>query len=214
MIGPILVICVSTALSACNRGDKGNANAGTAGRTTGPFYASEHSLTNPSAHAVAAAGSPALRRTAVTNRRASARLTSTKGTELTGDAKLEESASGVLIHLTLKSGPPGKKAIHVHEEQRCADIQSTSVDRHFNPERTSHGLPENKPHHAGDLGNIQIGKDGDAMFDVLTDRGGLEPNNAESFLGRTLVIHEGEDNETQPDGSSGRVIACGVIEPS
>jgi Cu/Zn superoxide dismutase len=34
-----------------------------------------------------------------------------------------------------------------------------------------------------------------------------------TFIGKVLVVHEGQDDlSTQPDGSSGQPVGCGVIE--
>jgi Cu-Zn family superoxide dismutase len=151
-------------------------------------------------------------RTALTNRRAEAKFQSVQGSKLNGDAKLEETASGVLIHVDVADAPPGRKGIHIHEKGDCSDISGMSMGSHFNPGRVAHGLPGSSQHHPGDLGNIVIQNDGKGSLDITTDQGGLKPDEPTSFVGRAIVIHESDDKGAQPTGGAGKPIACAVIK--
>ena len=65
--------------------------------------------------------------------------------------------------------------------------------------------------HLGDLGNITA--DASGMVEEML-RDSLLGSDA-SFIGRVVVVHEGQDDlSTQPDGSSGQPVGCGLIEPA
>jgi Cu-Zn family superoxide dismutase len=103
----------------------------------------------------------------------------------------------------LAAGPHG---LHVHNGMDCAE-----PGEHLNPLDAPHG-PANAAsgmRHLGDLGNVTA--DAAGMVDE-TLRDSLLGGDA-AFVDRVIVVHEGQDDlVTQPDGSSGEPIACGVIE--
>lgn len=103
----------------------------------------------------------------------------------------------------LAAGPHG---MHVHTGSDCA-----APGEHLNPLESPHG-PANAAagmRHLGDLGNITA--DASGMVEE-TLRDSLLGGDA-SFVDKVLVIHAGQDDlSTQPDGSAGEPIACGVIE--
>ena len=77
-----------------------------------------------------------------------------------------------------------------------------------------HGGALDRPdeHHAGDLGNV-IGRAGRGRYDRIVTDLHLEGN--VSPVGRAVVIRAAtDDGATQPDGSPGPVIGCGVVEPA
>ncbi|MGC4092897.1 MAG: superoxide dismutase family protein [Polyangiaceae bacterium] len=145
-------------------------------------------------------------------REATAKFKAAPSTKLSGKAHLNETSSGVVLTIDLQNGPPGKKGIHVHEKPDCSDIPNKSMGEHFAPDVKTHGLPEGGPHHLGDLGNIEIGKNGNAHLEFLALHANLKDSDPLSFIGRAIVIHEGDDKGTQPSGGSGKPIACAVIE--
>jgi Cu-Zn family superoxide dismutase len=134
------------------------------------------------------------------------------GYKLSGDAKLDEEGNGVKVVVDLEDAPPGKKGIHVHMKPDCSDIPGKSMGDHFAPGAHAHGLPPNPTRHLGDLGNLDVGKNGKAHFEFTVPNANLKPNDPMSFLNRALVIHESEDKGAQPSGNSGKPIACAVIE--
>ena len=78
---------------------------------------------------------------------------------------------------------------------------------HFNPGKTAHGGPQDKEHHAGDLGNIEANKDGVAQVDITAPWLKLH-----FVIGRSIIVHAGEDDlESQPSGDAGPRVAMGVI---
>ncbi|HET9933728.1 MAG TPA: superoxide dismutase family protein [Polyangiaceae bacterium] len=147
-----------------------------------------------------------------TPRKAEAKFKVASGYKLSGKAKLEEVANGVKVVVDLDDAPPGKKGIHVHEKPDCSDIPNKSMGEHFAPGAKAHGLPPNAARHLGDLGNIDIDKNGDAHFEFVAQNANLKPGDPMSFLNRAIVIHESSDKGAQPSGNSGKPIACAVIE--
>jgi Cu-Zn family superoxide dismutase len=107
-------------------------------------------------------------------------------------------------------------AIHIHEFGDISD-GCKSLGLHYNPNKTTHGsiLIKNKPRHAGDLiNNFTTDKNGEFHFsysDELID-------DIQSILGRSIVIHEDEDDlglgdnkESLISGNAGKRIVCGII---
>ena len=147
-----------------------------------------------------------------TPRKAEGKFKVASGYKLSGKAKLEETATGVKVVVDLDDAPPGKKGIHVHEKPDCSDIPNKSMGEHFAPGAKEHGLPPSGSRHLGDLGNIDVDKDGDAHFEFVARNANLKPGDPMSFLNHAIVIHESSDKGSQPSGNSGKPIACAVIE--
>jgi Cu-Zn family superoxide dismutase len=110
------------------------------------------------------------------------------------------------IHVMLMGLDAGPHGMHVHMGTDCA-----APGMHLNPQNAPHG-PANAPsgmRHLGDLGNITA--DASGMVDQ-TLRDSLLGSDT-TFIGKVLVVHEGQDDlSTQPDGSSGQPVGCGVVE--
>jgi Cu-Zn family superoxide dismutase len=201
-------VAILLGLAACKRTEDPNSM-----RTAGDAPAGTNQPRPlPSVEAVASGQGVA--RTALHDRRAKGDFESVKGVKLHGDAKLEETAAGVLIRVSISDAPPGTKGIHIHEKGDCSDIAGSSMGGHFNPAHVDHGLPGSSQRHPGDLGNIVIDKDGTGTLQITTEQGGLEPGGPTSFANRAIVIHESDDKGVQPTGGAGKPIACAVIQPS
>jgi Cu-Zn family superoxide dismutase len=109
---------------------------------------------------------------------------------------------------------PGPHGFHIHQRGVCQAPDFSSAGDHFDPEGHPHGAPGGKTH-AGDLGNLEAGADGTAVYSATlsADRVSLEPG-PRSLQGRAVVVHERPDDlRTQPTGGSGARLACGVIRP-
>jgi Cu-Zn family superoxide dismutase len=119
------------------------------------------------------------------------------------------------VHLTgLKKNH--NHGFHVHE---CGDMseQCESMCAHFNPYNTTHGGPDSKIRHVGDLGNIQSDQHGRADYkftDHMIKLRGTKCN----IIGRGLIIHADEDDlglgrfpDSLTTGHAGKRIACAVI---
>ena len=112
--------------------------------------------------------------------------------------------------------PKSLHGFHVHEAGDLSD-KCTSMCAHFNPFKTTHGCPNSKVRHVGDLGNIKTNGKGEAKYsfcDSVIKLRGTKSN----IIGRGLIIHEDEDDcgkggnaESLKTGNAGKRIACAVI---
>jgi len=95
----------------------------------------------------------------------------------------------VHIHFRLKGFDPFQIcAIHIHE---FGDLRKgcKSLGGHFNPSGKQHG------HHAGDLFyNLKANKNGHFLYDFLTDKISIFPEEKNSVIGRSIVIHSFTDD--------------------
>jgi Cu-Zn family superoxide dismutase len=130
---------------------------------------------------------------------------------VTGTAKFTSAGGGVRVHLEIEEATPGPHGVHIHEKGDCSDKKAVSAGGHYDPTASEHhGGAKTAIRHAGDLGNIEVGKDGKGTLDVV-----VEALTVESVVGRSIVVHESyDDMKTDPSGASGARIGCGKIEPA
>ncbi|XP_039120659.1 superoxide dismutase [Cu-Zn], chloroplastic [Dioscorea cayenensis subsp. rotundata] len=110
---------------------------------------------------------------------------------------------------------PGLHGFHLHEFGDTTN-GCISTGAHFNPNNLTHGAPEDKIRHAGDLGNIVANSDGVAEATIVDNQIPLSGPNA--VIGRALVVHELEDDLGKgghelslTTGNAGGRLACGVV---
>jgi Cu-Zn family superoxide dismutase len=148
---------------------------------------------------------------------ASVGLAKIKGTKddlpLSGQVMITEKADGIEVVAKLKDVPnPGKHGFHFHEVGDCSD-EGKAAGGHFNPEKAPHGfLPKDgrMGAHAGDMGNIEIAADGTGTLKEFLP--GVYLSKTPSVGGLSVVLHEKEDDFSQPTGNAGGRIGCGVIQ--
>ena len=145
--------------------------------------------------------------------RATAALQSTQGSKAFGEATFEELDGKVRVVVFAQGLRPDRPhGFHIHEVGDCSSGDGMSAKGHFNPYAKPHGDPQSPERHAGDLPQLNAGKDGRAMIDLTMDIITVRPGPA-SVVGRGLIIHaDPDDYKTQPTGNSGARIACGVIK--
>jgi Cu-Zn family superoxide dismutase len=137
-------------------------------------------------------------------------------TDFTGTVTFTQEGDGVRVVADFAGvDKPGKHGFHVHETGECTHDPAggkhfSTSGGHFNPTGAEHACPPTEPRHAGDLGNVEIGADGQGHAEMTTNLLSLSGPN--SVVGKAILLHGGEDDcKTQPSGNSGERIACGVV---
>lgn len=131
-----------------------------------------------------------------------------------GNAILTEVDGGLSLQARFFNVPPGKHGFHIHENSSCADM-GKAAGGHFNPDKVEHGLiSKDGPMHAhgGDMGNVEIAENKKGMLQVFLPGLAIKDGTDHSVLGKTFILHEKEDDYSQPTGNAGGRIACGIIQ--
>lgn len=109
----------------------------------------------------------------------------------------------------------GKHGFHIHEWGDLTD-GCTTAGPHYNPTNMTHGGPNDKIRHVGDLGNVEADHEGNAKYSRTDDVISLVGKY--SIVGRSCVVHADQDDlgrgnfeDSKTTGHSGARIACGVI---
>jgi len=140
-------------------------------------------------------------------------LNDAKGNSI-GTATLTADPGGVKITLAIQGLAAGDHAIHVHETAKCDGPDFKSAGGHFNPEHKKHGKDNPDGAHAGDMPNFTVDAKGASTATVMATGVTLDdgPHSVFTNGGTALVIHaKADDMKTDPAGSAGDRIACGVI---
>jgi superoxide dismutase, Cu-Zn family len=157
---------------------------------------------------------PALAAKSPAPRKARANLHDSSGKSV-GVVNLFETPRGLQIRIQAQGLKPGSHGIHFHEKGTCEGPDFKSAGSHFAMPETKHGLlnTEGGPH-LGDLPNLEVGADGHVRTTLSTNRVTLGEGTHSLFKegGTAVVIHAAaDDQKTDPSGSSGDRIACGVV---
>ena len=149
------------------------------------------------------------------SKEAAATLIDSKGVNV-GTVKLTEDDNGVQMTVNAQNLPSGPHAFHIHSVGKCSAPDFKSAGPHFNPANKQHGHLNPNGSHAGDLGNITVKSDGTFTMTKKIEGITLQTGEKNSLFqpeGTAFVIHEKPDDEkTDPTGSAGSRIACGVVK--
>ncbi|XP_020592330.1 superoxide dismutase [Cu-Zn], chloroplastic-like [Phalaenopsis equestris] len=127
----------------------------------------------------------------------------------------ENDASPTILKVRVSGLSPGPHGFHIHD---YGDISNgcISTGSHFNPNKMTHGAPEDNIRHAGDLGNIIANADGVAETTIVDAQ--IPLSGPTAVIGRSLVVHELEDDLGKggkelslSTGNAGGRLACGVV---
>jgi Cu-Zn family superoxide dismutase len=145
---------------------------------------------------------------------ATAKLAPTSDSAVSGTVSFAQQGDKVLVEARISGLTPGLHGFHVHERGNCTAPDGSSAGPHFNPHSAAHGGPDSSSRHAGDLGNIEAGADGVAVY--RAEVGGISlGTGADSIIGRSVIVHEKPDDlRSQPAGNAGARLACGLISKS
>jgi Cu-Zn family superoxide dismutase len=145
----------------------------------------------------------------------SATIIDSKG-ETVGSATLTQGPHSVTIAVEVSRLPPGKHGLHIHAIGKCDPPEFQTAGGHFDPFGKKHGRKNPEGPHAGDLPNLEVGPDGRGKIEATVGGLTLGKEGLAVLLGSNgtaVVIHADPDDErTDPAGSSGARIACGVIK--
>ena len=131
-----------------------------------------------------------------------------------GSVRAEPDALGVRLVISVWGQLQGPHGVHLHAIGLCTPPDFASAGPHLNPFATTHGLAADAGPHAGDLPNLVVGPDGTGSAAFVNPRVTLGPGPSSLFDadGTAFVIHAGPDDQrSNPAGSSGPRIACGVF---
>lgn len=143
---------------------------------------------------------------------AQATLQPTVHSQVSGYVVFRATDDGVMIQATLSGLTPGLHGFHIHEHGDCSAPNARSAGDHFAPMGSPHGPPSAAAgeRHLGDLGNVQAAADGEVSMTRMDAL--IRLNGPRSIIGRAVVVHAGNDDlRSQPSGSAGARVACGVI---
>ncbi|MEB2312743.1 MAG: superoxide dismutase family protein [Sorangiineae bacterium] len=132
--------------------------------------------------------------------------------KLTGTVTVSAEGDGVKVVVTVENAKPGLHGTHIHEKADCSAPDFTSAGGHVNPDGKQHGLPTAEEHHLGDLGNLEVGKDGKGTLEIVVKSANLTPGDPRSFADRAVIVHEKKDDGTPPMGGAGGRIGCGELK--
>ena len=136
----------------------------------------------------------------------------TEGNQCRGTVWFTQQDDGVKITAQIHGLKPGAQhAIHIHDYGDATSPDGKSAGDHYNPQKMAHGRPEDKHRHAGDFGNLPAAdSNGSVRFErmdkVISLVGVKNP-----IVGRSVVVHAGQDKFVQPTGDAGPRIGVGVI---
>lgn len=157
-----------------------------------------------------------------------AEILNDKGKKI-GQALFRQGTEGILIRVNVKELTPGVHGMHFHNSSSCKEESTISkvqnelkVEKKHNDQKASsstkeaHGYFNPEGPEAADLPNLIVSKDGSAHAEFYTNFVSIAGQAWKPELmdedGSALIISENEDDHfTQPNGNSGKKVACAAI---
>lgn len=136
------------------------------------------------------------------------------GGRVVARARVAELGDSLQVRVQAVGLVAGSYAAHVHATGRCDMPAFESAGPHWNPTNRRHGRDNPAGQHLGDLPNLVVGTNGGGELDFTIPRAALRSGQIRMLDadGAALVIHASPDDyRTDPSGSSGGRIACGVL---
>lgn len=131
-----------------------------------------------------------------------------------GTAQLLANADTVTLAVALTGLAPGAHGIHLHSAGSCTAPDFASAGGHLNPLDRRHGTLNPAGKHAGDLPNITIKNGGSGS--LAAELTGTRAQILDWLFdtdGTAIVVHaDADDYATDPSGSSGARVACGIFK--
>ncbi len=128
-----------------------------------------------------------------------------------GVVTFTETGHGVKISAQVSGLQPGVYSLHLHENGECSAPDFASVGGPFNPHAEALAEGEEATERAvGDLGDIEVGDDGNGTLETESKRLTVSPGPA-SVVGRSVVLDSGSTDESAPAGEAPTHTACGVV---
>ncbi len=203
---PLLVVVVL--ISACA--------ARLPGTASGPSTTSAEAIKAPSATGAAAAVTQAAPVVLPVNKVVSsvggvtASLVPLQGSKTSGTLRFVQKGSRVNVSGEVFGLTPGLHGLHIHETGDCSGSDGMAAKGHLNPGNKPHGGLAGE-RHVGDLGNINSDTSGIANLNIDLDGIALSTA-ANGIINRSVIVQSGPDDlKSQPEGNSGKRIACGII---
>ncbi|KAL4464018.1 hypothetical protein ABPG74_005955 [Tetrahymena malaccensis] len=137
--------------------------------------------------------------------------------KVTGKVYFKQEGDKCKIRAEVKGLSKGKHGFHIHEYGNLID-GCKSAGAHFNPTKQTHGAPDSKERHVGDLGNIEntLSEDNVAVYEIIDHL--ISLYGEYNVIGRSCVIHADEDDlglgnfeDSKTTGHAGARVACGPI---
>ena len=134
-----------------------------------------------------------------------------------GTVAITDAPKGVLLRIEARGLPPGWHGMHFHEKADCGDAAFKNAGGHVHSQKPIvHGFLVEGANDAGDLPNIYVDTDGNAVVELYSTLVSADGRDGRPALrdtdGSALVIHANPDDyKTQPIGGAGERIACAVI---
>ncbi len=136
-----------------------------------------------------------------------------KGSTVVGTAVLTDTEKGLRVAVQLTGVPSGMHGIHIHENGNCTDF-GNGAGGHYNPDGVKHGMVMKDgltAAHVGDMGNIEINAEGRGTLSMVIP-GVTVSGGKYNVAGRSIILHEKQDDFGQPTGNAGARIGCGMIQ--